>query len=102
MPIPVSQHHTRVTEAARRGDPRALLTLITPWRAAVFRSALRITGNLADAEDVHQETFLKAYNGIRQFTGASSQDGNAFAAWVSRIAINESIDTIRRRHTRAD
>lgn len=100
MPISaVAQEHARVREAARRGDPHAFLVLITPSQTAVFRRALRITGNLADAEDVRQETFLKAYSGIHQFTGgaARSGEGDAFAAWVSRIAANESIDTVRRR-----
>lgn len=64
----------------------------------VYRTALRITGNLADAEDVGQQTLLKAYSGIRKFSGATSGDGSSFAAWVSRIAANEAIDTIRRRH----
>ena len=98
MPIPaIVQDHVQVTEAARQGDSKAFFTLVAPSQNSVYRTALRITGNLADAEDVRQETYLKAYNGIRQFAGASSVDGNAFAAWVSRIAANESIDTLRRR-----
>src|SRR5258708_6540281 len=99
MPIPaIAQDHARVTQAAGRGDSKAFLPLVTPSKAAIYRTALRITGNLADAEDVRQETFLKAYSGIHQFTGASgSVGGDAFAAWLSRIAANESIDTVRRR-----
>ena len=99
MPIPaVTQEDAWISYAPRRrGSSRAFLTLISPSQAAIFRTALRITGNLADAEDVGQETFLKAYNGMRQFTGATSGDGSTFAAWVCRIAANESIDTLRRR-----
>lgn len=99
MPIPaVTQEHAWISDAvARRGRSRAFLRLIGPSQAAIFRTALRITGNLADAEDVGQETFLKAYNGMRQFMGATSGDGSTFAAWVCRIAANESIDTLRRR-----
>src|SRR3989475_10162335 len=98
MPIPaVTQEDVWISEAARRRGSRAFLTLIGPSQTAIFRTALRITGNLTDAEDVGQETFLKAYNGMRQFTGATSGDGSTFAAWVCRIAANESIDTLRRR-----
>src|SRR6266852_3791900 len=98
MPIPaVTQEDAWISDAPRRRGSRAFLRLIGSSRMAVFRTALRITGNLADAEDVGQETFLKAYNGMRQFTGATSGDGSTFAAWVCRIAANESIDTLRRR-----
>ena len=99
MPIPaVTQEDAWISDAPRRrGSSRAFLTLISPSQTAIFRTALRITGNLTDAEDVGQETFLKAYNGMRQFTGATSGDGSTFAAWVCRIAANESIDTLRRR-----
>ena len=99
MPIPaVTQEDAWISDAPRRrGSSRAFLTLISPSQTAIFRTALRITGNLTDAEDVGQETFLKAYNGMRQFTGATSGDGSTFAAWVCRIAANESIDALRRR-----
>src|SRR5438445_7575851 len=99
MPIPaVTQEDAWISDAPRRrGSSRAFLRLIGPSQAAIFRTALRITGNLTDAEDVGQETFLKAYNGVRHFTGATSGDGSTFAAWVCRIAANESIDTLRRR-----
>jgi len=98
MPIPaVTQQHAWISDAARRGGSRAFLRLIGPSQTVIFRTALRITGNLADAEDVGQETFLKAYNGMREFTGATSGDGSTFAAWACRIATNESIDTLRRR-----
>src|SRR5260370_41582893 len=95
--LAVTQERAWISDAPRRPGSRAFLRLIGPSQTAIFRTALRITGSLADAEDVGQETFLKAYNGMRQFTGVTSGDGSTFAAWVCRIAKNESIDTLRRR-----
>ncbi len=65
---------------------------------AVFRLAYRMTGNSHDAEDVVQDTFLRAYKQLGQFDGRS-----AFGTWLHRIAANCAIDFIRartKRHTR--
>lgn len=82
---------------ARRGNPTAFLALVTPSEQSVYCNALRLTGNRTDAEDVRQETLLKAYTRLGQFSGDGRGDAGAFAAWLSRIATNESIDTLRRR-----
>jgi RNA polymerase sigma-70 factor (ECF subfamily) len=58
----------------------------------VFRLAYRMTGNEEDAEDVVQESFLKAYRSLRRFDARSS-----FGTWIYRIAVNCAIDLIRRR-----
>ena len=60
--------------------------------ALVFRTAYRITGNAADAEDVAQEAFLRAYQKLEQFAGNAN-----FATWVYRIAANYAIDRLRQR-----
>ena len=64
----------------------------------VFRLAYRMTGNQHDAEDVVQETFLRAYKMLSKFDGRS-----AFSTWLHRITANCAIDLIRlrtKRHTR--
>jgi RNA polymerase sigma-70 factor (ECF subfamily) len=58
----------------------------------VFRLAYRMTGNEEDAEDVVQESFLKAYRSLHRFDARSS-----FGTWIYRIAVNCAIDHIRRR-----
>ncbi|HXN23574.1 MAG TPA: RNA polymerase sigma factor [Candidatus Dormibacteraeota bacterium] len=83
---------------ARRGNSAAFLALVAPAEKSVYRNALRLTGNRTDAEDVRQETMLRAYTRLGQFSGDGIAETEAFAAWLSRIATNESIDTIRRRH----
>lgn len=63
----------------------------------VFRTALRRMRNTPDAQEVCQESFLKAITHLHQFAGASDSP-DAFRAWLRRIAENQSIDSIRRRH----
>src|SRR5579862_6016067 len=58
----------------------------------IFRLALRITRNHADAEDAQQETLLKAHRNLARFQGRSQ-----FTTWISRIAINESLMSLRKR-----
>lgn len=58
----------------------------------VFRLAYRMTGNVEDAEDVVQETFLKAHRSFGRFDARAS-----VATWIYRIALNAAIDVLRRR-----
>jgi RNA polymerase sigma-70 factor, ECF subfamily len=77
---------------ARRGNRQAFSDLTTPFSATIYRMALRITGNAADAEDVRQQTLMKAFAHFDQF-----RDGFRLAAWITQIAANESISLLRRR-----
>jgi RNA polymerase sigma-70 factor, ECF subfamily len=84
---------------AQRGDRESLAKLILPYAAGLYRGALRLTRNPADAEDVRQEAFLKVVRRLEQFAGGRSRDEKRddFHAWVSRIGTNASIDLIRKR-----
>jgi RNA polymerase sigma-70 factor (ECF subfamily) len=77
---------------ARGGDSEAFRTLVERHSRAVFRLAHRMTGNATDAEDVVQETFLKAYKQLGRFESRAN-----FSTWLHRIAVNCSIDLIRSR-----
>jgi RNA polymerase sigma-70 factor, ECF subfamily len=77
---------------ARDGDSEAFRALVERHSRAVFRLAHRMTGNASDAEDVVQETFLKAYRQLNRFESRAN-----FGTWVHRIAVNCSIDLIRAR-----
>ena len=83
--------------SARAGDRQALAELVMPYATGLYRSSLRLTGNVQDAEDVRQETFLKTLARLDQFAGAQTGPRDDMHAWVSRIARNASIDVIRRR-----
>lgn len=84
---------------AQRGDRESLAKLILPYAAGLYRGALRLTRNPADAEDVRQEALLKVVRRLEQFAGSRSRDEKRddFHAWISRIGTNASIDVIRRR-----
>jgi RNA polymerase sigma-70 factor (ECF subfamily) len=80
---------------ARSGDNEAFRLLVEQHSRAVFRLAYRMTGNEEDAEDIVQETFLKAYRQINRFDARAS-----FSTWLYRIASNCSLDLLRKRKTR--
>jgi len=81
-----------VLAQARAGNREAFRTLVERHSRAVFRVAYRITGNDADAEDVVQDTFIRAYTELKKFEARSG-----FGTWLHRIAANCAIDLIRRR-----
>jgi RNA polymerase sigma-70 factor (ECF subfamily) len=86
------QTDTAAVALARDGDSDAFRSLVERHSRAVYRLAHRMTGNPQDAEDVVQETFLKAYRQLGRFESRAN-----FATWLHRIAVNCSIDLIRGR-----
>jgi RNA polymerase sigma-70 factor (ECF subfamily) len=80
---------------ARDGDTEAFRALVDRHSRAVYRLAHRMTGNPSDAEDVVQETFLRAYKQLGRFESRAN-----FGTWLHRIAVNCSIDLIRSRPRR--
>lgn len=80
---------------ARSGDERAFQALVERHSRSLFRLAYRMTGNEHDAEDVVQETFLKAYRRLEQF-----EDRAHFGSWLYRIAANCAYDALRSRARR--
>lgn len=83
-----------LVERARQGDQAAFTELVDKYERRVFRIARHITGNQEDAEDVLQETFLKAYSHLKSFEGQSK-----FYTWLVRIAVNEALMKLRKRKT---
>src|SRR5688500_12908858 len=77
---------------ARDGDSEAFRAIVERHSRAVYRLAHRMTGNPSDAEDVGQETPLKAYKQLSRFESRAN-----FGTWLHRIAVNCSIDLIRSR-----
>jgi len=77
---------------ARDGDSEAFRALVERHSRAVYKLAYRMTGSAHDAEDVVQETFLKAYRQLARFESRAN-----FGTWLHRIAVNCSIDLIRSR-----
>jgi len=78
-------------ERIRNGDQAACALCIELYGTQVYRLALRLMKNEADAEDVMQETFLNAYKSIDKFEGRSG-----LSTWLYRIAYNAAMMRLRR------
>jgi RNA polymerase sigma-70 factor (ECF subfamily) len=81
-----------VVARVRAGDHDAFRHLVERHSRSVFRLAYRLTGREEDADDIVQETFLKAFRQIARFESRSS-----FATWLYRITVNCSHDLMRQR-----
>jgi len=85
----------QLLSAARAGDQEAFSKLSGKYVGMVHRKALAIVRNHEDAEDIVQETMLKAYVNLHGFRGSST-----FSTWLTRIAINSSLMLLRKRRSR--
>jgi RNA polymerase sigma-70 factor (ECF subfamily) len=89
---PAAFNETPLVLQARAGDVAAFSKLVEKYEGKIFRLARHITNNQEDAEDILQETFLKAYEHLGEFQGNSK-----FYTWIVRIAVNESLMKLRKR-----
>jgi len=80
----------------RGGDTDAYRTLVERYSANLFHLAYRMMGNEQDAEDVVQESFLRAFRQLKQFESRAN-----FGTWIHRIAVNCSLDLLRKRQRQA-
>jgi RNA polymerase sigma-70 factor (ECF subfamily) len=85
---------TALVARAKAGDTTAFAELVKQYDRRVFRMAKQITQNDEDAEDVLQETFLKAYSHLDDFQGNSR-----FYTWLVRISVNEALMKLRKRRS---
>lgn len=91
------QGRSSLLARARKGNPDAFAEMVSPYMPTLYRRARGLTGNAADAQDVSQETVLKAWSRLEQFAGKQDESIDDFRAWISRIAANTSIDLLRQR-----
>lgn len=78
-------------EQIRSGNVDAYAALVTKYQRMIFTLALRMVGNREDAEEVSQDTFVKAYKALDSFKGTSK-----FSTWLYRIVYNTSLDYIKK------
>jgi len=88
----VDQVELDLVNKSRAGDQSAFASLVNRYEGKIFRLAMNITQNREDAEDVLQESFLKAYEHLDQFQGNSK-----FYTWIVRIAVNQALMKLRKR-----
>jgi RNA polymerase sigma-70 factor, ECF subfamily len=88
---------TELIRQAQQGSRVAFDSLVRQYDQAVLRLALHLTGSEQDAEDIHQEAFLKAYRYLGNFRFECS-----FYTWIYRIVTNLCLDQLRRKKTRRE
>jgi RNA polymerase sigma-70 factor (ECF subfamily) len=79
-------------EALREGDRAEFAQLVEQYSPMIYRLGLKMFNNPQDAEDILQETFIKAYKHIDKFDGRSS-----VSTWLYRIATNEALMSLRKK-----
>jgi RNA polymerase sigma-70 factor (ECF subfamily) len=89
---PLTFDETALVARAQAGDAQAFTELVNHYERKIYRLAKHITQNDEDAEDVLQETFLKAYEHLDTFQGNSK-----FYTWIVRIGVNEALMKLRKR-----
>ena len=77
-------------DRARGGDREAFGRLVRRHQRRVYAAALHILGNHSDADDVTQESFVRAYRGLQTFDGRAD-----FSTWLYRITVNTALNALR-------
>ena len=80
---------------AQREDMRAYDVLVRRYQERLYATVYHMTSNHEDANDLTQETFIKAFRALRSFKGDSS-----FYTWIYRIAVNKTINFLKQRKNR--
>ncbi|MFA9452348.1 MAG: RNA polymerase sigma factor [Candidatus Aminicenantaceae bacterium] len=88
-----------LVQSAQQGDMEAFRQLFEVNKRKVFAIAFRYAKNKEDAEDILQDTFIKAYQGLDKF---HTNEGTSFTSWLYRISINSSIDLLRKKNKMED
>jgi RNA polymerase sigma factor (sigma-70 family) len=91
-----AQTESDLVERCRAGDQDAFRELLEQFHARVFAVAYALTRDSAEAAEVEQETFIKAWRGLAHFRGDA-----ALGTWLTRLAVNTARDRLRRNRTRA-
>ena len=81
-----------LVQQARGGDMRAYDELVRRYQERIYATIYHMTSNHEDANDLAQESFIKAFKALKSFKGDSS-----FFTWVYRIAINKTINFLKQR-----
>src|SRR5205823_559552 len=89
------QVEQRLVKRAKCGDLEAYDGLVRRYQERIYATIYHMTANHEDANDLAQETFIKAFRALKSFKGDSS-----FFTWVYRIAVNRTINFLKQRKKR--
>jgi len=90
----VAKDESLLVTEAKAGSYEAFEELVNRYEKKIYRLGMNITGNREDAEDVLQETFLKAFEHLADF-----RQDSRFYTWVVRIGVNEALMKLRKRRS---
>jgi len=93
-PPTLAKDESALVKEAKAGNYEAFEELVNRYEKKIYRLGLNITGTPEDAEDVFQETFLKAFEHLPEF-----REDSRFYTWLVRIAINEGLMKLRKRRS---
>jgi RNA polymerase sigma-70 factor, ECF subfamily len=91
-PKPDAAAEMALVKLAKDGDLQAYDELVQRYQERVYATIYHMTSNHEDANDLAQETFIKAFQALRSFKGGSS-----FYTWVYRIGVNKTINYLKQR-----
>ena len=89
---PSSKLEGDLVKLARRGDLAAYDELVNRYQQRIYATIYHMTANHEDANDLAQESFIKAYSALNSFKG-----GSTFYTWLYRIAVNKTINFLKQR-----
>src|ERR1700689_1578600 len=92
---PAPEEETALVARARGGDLQAYDELVKRYQERIYATIYHMTSNHEDANDLAQESFIKAYSALKSFKGGSS-----FYTWLYRIAVNKTINFLKQRKNR--
>jgi RNA polymerase sigma-70 factor, ECF subfamily len=95
IPLAKRDHELEIVFRAKRGDEQAFAALFEAHKKRVYALCLRMTGDIAEAEDLTQDAFIQVFRKIEAFRGDS-----AFSTWLYRVAVNTVLMKLRKRKTR--
>ncbi|HZL77361.1 MAG TPA: sigma-70 family RNA polymerase sigma factor [Candidatus Limnocylindrales bacterium] len=101
-PVPIMDSNTPagmleadLVRKARRGDLNAYDELVKRYQERIYATIYHMTSNHEDANDLAQESFIKAFQALNSFKG-----GSTFYTWLYRIAVNKTINFLKQRKKR--
>src|SRR5882724_3301994 len=93
---PAPTEESELVRRARRGDLQAYDDLVKRYQERIYATIYHMTSNHEDANDLAQESFIKAFSALKSFKG-----GSTFYTWLYRIAVNKTINFLKQRNRRA-
>jgi len=84
--------HEKLISHCKQGDRKAQFEIYKLYYKAMFNASFRIVNDLMEAEDIMQESFLKAFRNLEHYKAEVS-----FGAWLKKIVVNQSLDYLRKR-----